>query len=201
MRGLAVRSGASCSAPYSRLSLQVSWRQLTGAVGPDRTRSQLLQRTVRASRSTIHGTLVKCARAPVIGPATPKPAASISEAFVEVSRRKCMHTAPRSGKSSVRYDRTSTAVGRHDWPRRKSPRKIFVPPTSPASSMARLYGGECLTSTRALLHRGQVEPTAPGTSARRSGRRIHGKTFIARSQRSAGARHPLPWRGSKPPTG
>ena len=88
-----------------------------------------------ASRSTIHGTFVKCARAPVIGPATPNPAASMSWGAVEVSRRKCKDTAPRSGKSSVRYDRISMAFGRAPF-RANRPRKILVPPTSPASSMA-----------------------------------------------------------------
>jgi hypothetical protein len=43
-----------------------------------------------ASRSTIHGTFVS-ARAPVIGPATPNPAASMSWGSVAVSRRKCEH--------------------------------------------------------------------------------------------------------------
>ena len=54
--------------------------------------------TQSAPRSTTHGTFVSRARVPATGPATPKLAASISAAAVDVSRRNCRRQRAEIGK-------------------------------------------------------------------------------------------------------
>ncbi len=101
------------------------------------------------SRSTTHGTFVNCARVPVIGPATPKLAASMSAGLVDVSRRNCETQRAEIGEVERAIGAGFDGGGAPGARARKRPRKVFVPPTSPASSIADdCTARKCLTSTR-----------------------------------------------------
>ena len=101
-----------------------------------------------ASRSTIHGTFVNCARVACNRARHAEARRFDVGRAVEVSRRKCRTGRPRSGKSSVRYERISMASGRAPLERRGRGRFLFRQRRRRAASLMIVTGRGCLTSTR-----------------------------------------------------